>query len=146
MANVIEKYLTKHRNWSSNSTEGENDSPDKKKAKNQGTSDEEEEASVDEVLAVLNMSESVSEMLNQIPEKLQKLDKIESSLDNIEGKLQNLESRTQRLEESESTAKQELNNLKEGLKNVNIKLRQNGVYGKQARGKHGKFESKDKIT
>ena len=78
---------------------------------------------MDEVLAVLNMSESVSEMLNQILEKLQKLDKIESSLDNIEGKLQNLEWRTQRLEESESTAKQELNYLKEGLKNVNIKLK-----------------------
>ena len=123
MANVIEKYLTKRRNRSSNSTEGEKDSPDKKKAKNQGTSDEEEEASLDEVLAVLNMSESVSEMLNQILERLQKLDKIESSLDNIEGKLQNLESRTQRLEESESTAKQELNDLKEGLKNVNIKLK-----------------------
>ena len=93
----------------------------RKRQKNQGTSDEEEEASVDEVLAVLNMSESVSEMLNQILEKLQKLDKIESSLDNNEGKLQNLESRTQRLEESESTAKQD--DLKEGLKNVNIKLK-----------------------
>ena len=115
MANVLERYTSRRRNRSSNSSKDSKNSPEKKKAKGQVQNSSVEEEG-DNVLTALTMSENVSRQLEQILGKLTKLDSIENALEKIETKLENLESRTKVLEDAQHGNQHEIAVMKDNIK------------------------------